>query len=168
MQAAGMESTAARSLYAACGVAGLLGSVSGAVFSKIGLRAGYLATCVLLASSLAIFGIAPSHVVPALAATVVFGASYNSVIAAQGVWSSRVFDEHPAAGLAAVNTALTLGTLVGPPLAGVLIEGFGYLSTFLAVGALSLLALPFCPPSQQRRGELVHHRGACSATPARP
>lgn len=167
MQAAGMEPTAARSLYAACGVAGLLGSVSGAVFSRIGLRAGYLTTCVLLASSLATFGIAPSHIGPALGATVVFGASYNSVIAAQGLWSSRVFDEHPAAGLAAVNTALTLGTLVGPPLAGFAIEGAGYLSTFVAVGALSLLALPFCPPSARRHRELARHRGDCSATPAR-
>lgn len=166
MQASGMEPTTSRLLYAVCGVAGLLGSLSGAVFSRLGLRAGYLATCSLLAVSLTLFGLGPSRL--ALVAALLFGASYNSVIAAQGVWSSRVFSEHPAAGLAAVNTALTIGTLIGPPLAGAVIGVAGYPTTFVVAGVLVLAALPFCPASSKRRSELDRHRATCSATPARP
>jgi predicted MFS family arabinose efflux permease len=166
MRASGTESSTARLLYAVCGVAGLLGSLSGAAFSKMGLRAGYLVTCSALAVSLALFGLEPSRL--AFAAAVLFGASYNSVIAAQGVWSSRVFSDHPAAGLAAVNTALTIGTLVGPPLAGAVIENAGYSTTFVGVGVVALFALPFCPASTRKRADLDRHQRQCSATPARP
>jgi predicted MFS family arabinose efflux permease len=168
MRESGTDATTSAGLYALCGVAGLLGSLSGAFFSRFGLRTGYLVTCLSLAASLAVFGLELPRLALVAAATVLFGASYNSVIAAQGVWSSRVFDQHPAAGLAAVNTALTIGTLVGPPLAGVVIEWSGYLATFVLVAGLSLLALPFCPPSERRRVELSQHRDACTATPARP
>ena len=167
MRESGTDATTSAGLYALCGVAGLLGSLSGAFFTRFGLRTGYLVTCLSLAASLAVFG---SSFPPRAGGRGhgPVGASYNSVIAAQGVWSSRVFDQHPAAGLAAVNTALTIGTLVGPPLAGVVIEWSGYLETFVLVAGLSLLALPFCPPSERRRDELLQHRDECTATPARP
>jgi predicted MFS family arabinose efflux permease len=165
---AGTDPTMARIVYAICGAAGIVASVSGSAFARWGLRRGHLVTCAVLAVSLALLGFAAGQLPVAIMAAVLFGVCYNGVVAAQGIWSSRVFEDHPAAGLAAVNTALTIGTLIGPTLAGVAIGWFGFGPT-LAVAALVIAAsLPYCPPSPRRREVLAAHRSECRATPVAP
>ncbi|MDQ6851561.1 MAG: MFS transporter [Actinomycetota bacterium] len=165
LREAGVDATSARTVYAVCGAAGILASASGTVFARHGLRSGYLTACTLLAASLAVLGFATSHLVAALSAAVLFGIFYNSVIAAQGIWSSRVFADHPAAGLAAVNTALTVGTLIGPSIAGAVIAAAGFTTTLAAAAAVTLAALTFCPPTARRRHILSTHQ--CNAAPVR-
>ena len=97
----------------------------------------------------------------ALLGAVAFGVFYCAIIACQGIWSARVFADHPAAGLAAVNTALTVGTLLGPTLAGVALEQLGYGKTLVGAALLTVVALPFCPPSPKRAEELAAHE--CTA-----
>jgi predicted MFS family arabinose efflux permease len=162
---AGIGADSARTAYAVCGAAGILASGSGAVFSRLGLRAGYLVACTLLGASLAVLGLATANLGAALIAAVLFGAFFNAVVAAQGIWSSRVFADHPAAGLAAVNTALTIGTLIGPILAGVAVAGLGFESTLVAAGVTVLAALLFSPPTNRREQALAAHQ--CRATPVR-
>ena len=166
LREAGLDATPARIVYAVCGAAGILASGSGAVFARIGLRPGYLAACALLAGSLALLGVAASHLTAAVAAAVLFGAFYNAVIAGQGIWSSEVFADHPSAGLAATNTALTIGTLAGPTVAGAAIPHVGYPATLVGAAGAILVALAFCPPTAGRRRALAAHR--CRAAPVRP
>ncbi len=163
---AGSSATVARATYAACGAALVLGSLSGALFARTGLRGGYLLTIAALAASLLGFAAARQHPVAALVAAVVFGSGYAAVIAAHGIWSARVFAAHPAAGLAAVNTALTLGTLVGPAAAGLVVDRLGYAWAFPLAGVAVLLALLCCPPGAARRRRLAEHR--CRAASIRP
>jgi predicted MFS family arabinose efflux permease len=166
LREAGLDATAARIVYAVCGVAGILASASGAVFVRTGLRAGYLAACALLAGSLALLGLGTSHLTAALLAATMFGVFYNTVIAAQGIWSSHVFADHPSAGLAATNTALTIGTLAGPSIAGAAIPHFGFPATLVGAAGAILAALAFCPPTAGRRQALAAHR--CHAAPVKP
>ncbi len=161
---AGVGATAARIVYAGCGVAGIAASFSGSVFSHLGLRRGYLASTLSLALGIVLLLPARGSVPVALVSALVFGVAYSSVIAAQGIWSSRVFADHPSAGLAAVSTALTIGTLVGPALAGPAADRWGYPAVFLAAAAVTALALGTCPPSARRREVLAAH--TCRA--ARP
>jgi len=161
MRASGIDPTAASVVYAACGVASVLASFSGAAYDRLGLRTGYLVTCALLAGSIAVFGLATERVPAALLGAVAFGVFYCAIIACQGIWSARVFADHPAAGLAAVNTALTVGTLLGPTLAGVALEQLGYGKTLVGAALLTVVALPFCPPSPKRAEELAAHE--CTA-----
>ncbi len=161
-----IAATPARIVYAVCGAAGILASASGEVFSRFGLRAGYIAASILLAGSLALLATATTSLVAGLLAAVLFGMFYNGVIAAQGIWSARVFADHPSAGLAAVNTALTIGTLIGPPVAGVAITQYGFQTTLLGAGAVLLAAVLFSPPTAARRAELAVHR--CNAAPVKP
>jgi predicted MFS family arabinose efflux permease len=163
---AGLSSTTARIVYAVCGAASIVASVSGAAFARFGLRAGYLAACVLLGGSLALLGIATGHLLAALSAAILFGVFYCAVIAAQGIWSSQVFADHPSAGLAAINTALTIGTLAGPAIAGAAITTFGFPPTLIGAAVVVVAALPFCPPNARRRGILAAHQ--CKATPVKP
>lgn len=148
-----------------CGVASVIASASGAVFDRIGLRRGYLAACALLAAALLLLGTVGGHPLAAFAAAVLFGVFYNTVVAAHGIWSARVFADHPSAGLAAVNTALTIGMLAGPTIAGASITHLGYPTTLIAAGVVILAALGFCPPNARRRRLLAEHR--CEATPVR-
>jgi predicted MFS family arabinose efflux permease len=166
MQHAGMSATAARVVYAVCGAACLLGSLSGFAFERLGLRSSYLGSTLLLAGSLALLGAATADPVAALVAAALFGTFYAVVIAAHGVWSAQVFEEHPAAGLAAVSTALTVGTLVGPTAAGAVIDGSGHSLALAGAAAITAAALPFCPPSARRRAALAEH--SCAAAPVRP
>lgn len=165
MRSGGVDATSARVVYAACGVASVLASFSGAAYDRLGLRTGYLITCGLLAGSLAVFGMATDLVSAALLGAVAFGVFYCAIIAAQGIWSSRVFSDHPAAGLAAVNTALTVGTLIGPTFAGLALEQLGYQRTFVCAALLTVVAMAFCPPTPQRAKALAAHE--CTAAPVR-
>jgi predicted MFS family arabinose efflux permease len=166
MQHAGLSATSARVVYAVCGAACLLGSLSGFAFERLGLRSTYLGSTLLLAGSLGLLGAATADVIAALVAAALFGTFYAAVIAAHGVWSAQVFAEHPAAGLAAVSTALTVGTLVGPTLAGVAIDTSGHALALAGAAVISGAALPFCPPSARRRSTLAEHD--CAAAQVRP
>jgi MFS family permease len=143
----------------------LLGSVSGVAFEHLGLRRSYLISTLLLGISLALLGADAGDPAVALVSATLFGAFYAAVIAAHGVWSAQVFDEHPAAGLAAVSTALTLGTLIGPVVAGVLVDRSGHALALASAAVISGVALPFCPPGTRRRAALAKHE--CAAAPVR-
>lgn len=166
MRSGGVDATSARIVYAGCGVASVLASFSGAAYDRLGLRTGYLGTVALLAAALAAFGLALERVALALPAALLFGVMYCAIIAAQGIWSSRVFADHPAAGLAAVSTALTIGTLVGPTVAGLVLDQLGYGRALVGAALVTLVALPFCPPDARRARVLDEHREHCTAVPA--
>ena len=168
MRNAGLDATSARIVYAVCGAAMLLASVSGVVFERRGLRPSYLGSTALLAASLALLAFATSSLVAVLIAAVLFGAFYATVIAAHGIWSARVFSDHPAAGLAAVSTALTIGTLAGPVLAGIAIQYAGYAPALIGAAAVTIVAIPFCPPTAERRKILAAHEEECTAAPVKP
>lgn len=168
MRHAGLDATSARIVYSACGAAMLLASFSGVVFERRGLRPSYLGATALLAVSLALLAVATSNLTAVLVAAVLFGAFYATVIAAHGIWSARVFAGHPSAGLAAVSTALTIGTFAGPVLAGIAIQYGGHAPTLIGAAAVTIVAIPFCPPSAERREILAAHEPECTATPVRP
>jgi predicted MFS family arabinose efflux permease len=168
MRDAGLDATSARIVYAVCGAAMLLGSFSGVVFERRGLRPSYLGSTLLLAASLALLAVATANLAAVLVAALLFGAFYATVIAAYGMWSATVFAGHPAAGLAAFSTALTLGTLAGPVLAGIAIQYGGYVPTLVGAAVVTVAAMPFCPPSPKRREILAAHDHECTAAPVRP
>ena len=60
---------------------------------------------------------------------------------------------------------LTIGTLVGPVLAGVLIQEADFRVALIIVAALTLVALPFSPPSARRKVVIDAHR--CTAAAVR-
>jgi len=86
------------------------------------------------------------------------------VVAVQGMWSAAVFADRPSAGLAAVNTSLTVGTLVGPALGGFVLSLFGYGPALALAALLTVLALPLAPPG---RSAARAARTAVSSGPAR-
>lgn len=165
LHTAGLGAGQAKIAYAVGGAASILASLSGSLVDWAGLRRGYLGTCVLLAVAIVLIALQAQRFVLVLLAAVLFGAFYGAVIATQGIWSAEVFASRPSAGLAAVNTALTLGTITGPAAAGLLINRSGYSTTLLAAASVVAVSVFFCPPSARRRDILAAHQ--CRATPVR-
>jgi predicted MFS family arabinose efflux permease len=152
MRVSGVDATTARLVYAACGVAGVVASLTGALVDRAGHRRVHHGTVLGVAAALALLAwvatgpeVATTPLV-ALAA-VTFGVTYNGVIAVQGLWSAEVFAALPSAGVAAVNTSLTAGTLVGPVLGGVVIGLAGYAAALGLAAAATLVALLLPPPA---------------------
>ena len=150
MRHAGVAETPARVVYAVCGAAGVLASVAGVLARRLGLRPFYLTTCLVLVVALALLGIGTASLAAGLVAAVLFGVSYNGVIAAQGLWNAEVFRARPSAGLAAVNTALTIGTITGPAVAGLVIGALGYPAAMGAAALTVGLATRHAPPAPGR------------------
>ena len=145
----GVDTSPARWVYAACGAASLLASFAGYLVNRSSLRLVSQLAAGLVAATLATFGLSTAYPGAAAAASILFGAAYSTVIATQGLWSAHIFADRPSAGLAAVNTALTVGTLSGPTIAGAIIDTAGYAIAF-AVAALSTLpALILIPPRRR-------------------
>lgn len=149
LRAAGTAPDTARVIYALCGAAGVAGLFAGPAVSRLGQRAVHVASAIGVAASLLALAASPAATTGAVTA-LLFGIAYNSVIAVQGLWSADVFADRPSAGLAAVNTGLTVGTLTGPAAAGLLITWFGY-PTALSFAALACLVAVFTAPTPRRR-----------------
>lgn len=154
MRAAGVGQDAARLVYALCGAAGVLASVTGAATNRFGLRGVHVLSGVLVTGSLAFLAFGAASAGVAALAAVLFGISYNGVIATQGLWSADVFAGRPSAGLAAVSTALTAGTISGPAVAGVVIEAAGYRPALVVAAAVAAGGVFLRPPRVRgsRRG----------------
>jgi len=146
LRAAGLGETEARIAYAVCGVAGVAASATGVLTNRIGLRRGYLVGCVALVVAIVLPGVAAAQLAAALVGMGLFGVAYNGVIAGQGLWNATVFGERPSAGLAAVNTALTLGMIGGPSVAGLVIHSYGFPAAFLGAAAVVAVGAFFAPP----------------------
>lgn len=143
-----LSSQGGRALFVAVGLASVLGGLGGELARTAGLRAGLLASTLLLAGALGALAVAPGTGTVAVLAGVAFGSAYNVVIALQVLWSAEVFAERPSIGLAATMFALSSGLLVGPVIGGGLIAAagppaaFGAAAGAVLVGALSALCLP--------------------------
>jgi MFS family permease len=138
----------------------VLASLTGVLVQRTGQRRAHQATVLGVAASLALLAVLTgaaaavgAHLAPPVTtalvvlAAVTFGVTYNGVVAVQGMWSAAVFAERPSAGLAAVNTSLTVGTLVGPALGGFVIALSGYGPALALAALLTALALPLAPPA---------------------
>jgi predicted MFS family arabinose efflux permease len=154
LDASGVGRDTARAVYALCGAAGVLASFTGVAVGRYGLRRYYLGATAVLVVALATLGLLTTSLPAVVVAAVLFGVSYQGVIASQGLWNAAVFAERPSAGLAAVNTALTVGTIAGPAVGGVVINAFGYLPVLLLASACVAAAALQAPPVASRR--LVH------------
>jgi predicted MFS family arabinose efflux permease len=150
LRGAGMAPTAARAVYAVAGVAGVVASATGPAADRWGTRHSYLAICLTLAASRGALGVTGGNPVAATLADAGFGVAYNGVIAVQGRWSAEVFADRPSAGQAAVNTALTLGMVAGPALAGAVISSSGYPPVLLGAAGALAVGIVLAPPGRPR------------------
>jgi predicted MFS family arabinose efflux permease len=143
--AGGLSSTESRLFLGVVGVASVAGTVGGDAVRRLGARATFAVAVAAEAAALLVLGLAPDYIGAAFASAVLFGASYNLVVAVQVIWSGQVFGERPSAGLAAVVGFHALGFLLGPPVFGYVADVTAFATVFAAAAMLLVTTSALAP-----------------------
>jgi predicted MFS family arabinose efflux permease len=130
------------------GAASVLGVLAGDLLSRVSPAGAFSVLTAVLAGSLGLLAAAPASLGAATLSAVLFGASFNLIVAIQSIWTSRIFGERPSAGLAALMFMLGLGLLIGPPAAGLLADRLGLGAVFLLAAALAAI-VGVLPPRER-------------------
>jgi predicted MFS family arabinose efflux permease len=146
--AGGLPTAASSAFLGVVGVASILSTATGDLVARFGARPVFVTAITLEGASVALLATAPSSLTAALTSAVVFGASYNAVIAIEALWSLHLYPQQPSLGLAIAMAAIAIGQLCGPLASGTLANSIG-LTNVLFVGAgiiaLASLAAPRTP-----------------------
>jgi predicted MFS family arabinose efflux permease len=134
-----LDASGGRLFLVLVGVASVLGAGAGELAERLGARPAFAIASWALGLSLALLALAPGAPGLAVVSGVLFGATYNVIVAIQCLWSVRVFADRPGTGVAAVMFILGGGLLIGPLAAGPLTGVAGMEGVF--TGAAVLLAL---------------------------
>jgi predicted MFS family arabinose efflux permease len=141
----GLSTAQSQIVLAVVGVASVGGSAGADVISRLGARPAHVLAAVAEAASLLLVGLAPGTLATGLASAVLFGAAYNTIIAAQVIRGTDVFASRPSAGLAALMVMNALGLLAGAPLFGAVADGTGLSVAFVASAVLALGTVALAP-----------------------
>lgn len=140
-----LPQSTARLLLVLVGLASIGATLAGDLVARLGGRPVFGAGILALAGSLCLLAVAPYSIVAVAVSGVLFGLAYNLVLAIQAIWSARVFDERPSAGLGAVMFLLGAGLLIGPAIGGVIADAAGLAPVFLGAGAAIALGALLTP-----------------------
>jgi predicted MFS family arabinose efflux permease len=136
-------------LYAALGVAGFTGLLTGDLVDRVGLGPTLRFTLLCLGAGAGLLGLLPGSLVAVGASAVLYGAGVMLMSALLSVWSSAVFDERPSEGFTAALIFFGVGGVVGPAALGALGGAFGLGTAFAAAAVLILLNLPVPAPKDR-------------------
>lgn len=159
-----LSDTASTICWILLGALGVIGAAGGDLQRVLGLRRAWIVTVTVLATSTGLVAIAPSSIVASALALAVFGATY---IAASGLlllWGTRVYADHPAAGVGLAFLVLALGQTLAAPALGGISDLVGQRAAFIVAAAVGLVgALTCAPHSEQSRRSAASagQRAAC-------
>lgn len=128
-------------LWIALGAGGLLGTLTGRLVQRIGLRGGWAACAGALALATAVVGlsVATGHAAAAYAGMAVFGAGYMAMSAVLILWARSAWPRRAGAGTSVLFITLATGQAAGSAAAGAGLEVLD--PVFLAAAAAALCAV---------------------------
>jgi predicted MFS family arabinose efflux permease len=128
--------------YAALGVAGFSGLLTGDAIDRFGLRPTLTAILASLGGAALLLGAAPASWTAVGVSAVLYGAGVMCMSALLSVWSSLLFPEQPSTGFSAALFLYGIGTIAGPVALGAFAGHLGLGAAFLVAGALALSTTP--------------------------
>jgi predicted MFS family arabinose efflux permease len=143
-----LPTSTGRIFLALVGAASVLGILAGDLLRRVSPAGAFSALTAMLAGSFGLLAAAPASLGAAAISGVLFGASFNLIVAVQSIWTSRVFADRPSAGLAAVMFMLGLGLLIGPLAAGLLADRLGLGAVLLLAAGLAV-SVGVLPPRER-------------------
>jgi len=136
----GLPANAAPALiFIGYGLFGLAGLMTGAARKAIGLSALLRLLMVAGAISAALLAFAPSSWFGMVLSAGLQGMHVMMTSAVLAFWSERLFPALPSFSFTAALLAMAAGSALGPALAGLATDSFGYEAMFLGLAALPLL-----------------------------
>jgi predicted MFS family arabinose efflux permease len=147
--------TMARILFIVVGTSSIGGAFANQILRRLGTASAFRLCGTLLTCSLGLIIAGASQAPLALLSGLAFGITYNLVVAIQVIWSDEVFARRPSAGLAATMLMFALGQILGPTLAGIIIDRTGITIAFGLAAAVMALNLIMAPPRTLRSAPLA-------------
>jgi MFS family permease len=141
-QERGIDPVPAAGLIGAIGIASVAGRLAlGPVAAVVGLLRTFQGCVLLIALSFGLWWAAGASYTTLLAFALVLGFGYGGWVAlAPAVVAARFGTDRLGSLLGILYTGLGLGSAVGPPVAGVIIDGGGYVPAFAGSIAVTLVA----------------------------
>lgn len=122
------------------GLFGVLGGFSGSLIEKVGLPLAYKLGSLSIASSSIILSFAPENLLMTYLSAGIFGCSYIFLTGVLLVWGIRVFITNASLGIGVPFLLLAVGQVIGSLFAGMFIEVWGYVLSFILYGIIGLAA----------------------------
>jgi MFS family permease len=144
----GVDPVLAAGLVGAIGTASVVGRLAlGAVADAIGLLRAYQGCFVLVAISFAVWWVAGESYAVLLVFTILLGVGYGGFVAlSPAVVAARFGIEGLGAMLGVLYTGAGIGSAIGPPLAGAMIDDVGYGATIVGSLVVAVLSLAVVLP----------------------
>jgi MFS family permease len=140
-----MKSPVDKLFWPLLGIAGLTTVFTGSAVSRYGVRSLLSVSLPLCGLSYSMLALASNNQWVILGSAVLFGATSIAPGTGFMVWGIRLFHERPSIGSGTVFFFQSVGTVMGPIVFGWIAPRVGVVPVFLAVGALSVVVLPFFP-----------------------
>ncbi len=131
---------AAAVIFVGYGVCGIVGLATGSLEARTGLSALLALIFTALATSLALVALAPGSWSAVLVSASLHGAAVMTISAVLSFWSLRLFPGRGSFGFTAALVCLAAGSVLGPAVAGALVNVAGARVAFLLVAAPSMAA----------------------------
>ena len=144
------ERAASAVIFLGYGLFGALGLATGRIESRLGLSPLIAAIFTAFAMSLALIAGLPASWPGVVASAGLHGAAVMTFSAVVSFWSLRLFPRRSSLGFTAALVATASGSVLGPLLAGPLLEAVGATAAFLLLAAPSLaVAIAFTTKGQR-------------------
>ncbi len=150
-----VSEVAAATLVGLIGGASVVGRLAlGRLADRVGIIRLYRSSVLVVALSHLLWLVAGDNYPTLVVNTLVLGVGYGGFIALSPAVTAQQFGLEGLGGvLGTLYTSAAIGSLFGPPLAGVLIEQFGHRTAILSAVAVSLAAVAFLVPLVDRTTE---------------
>lgn len=127
-------------LYAAIGLTGVVGMVTGAAAQRMGAPR-VAALCLLTVGvALALLGMASDSVITTAASACIFGVGYRARSAVLAVWTAQLVPDRAGVAFTACLVIGAVSSVAAPAVAGVVIPGLGLGPLLVLTAAVSLLS----------------------------
>jgi predicted MFS family arabinose efflux permease len=144
------DSPSAALLWTLIGVTGTAGMATGYFIKKRGLQVTCVACQIGLAFSFLTLVLAASNWVGAVCSAVLFGPSFMIAAALLSVWSLHIFPDQSARGFSFAIICLSLGSIAGPSVFGIIADHYGLASVFLGTSLLAFLTITARPATSHQ------------------
>ena len=135
-----LPAAAVPALYAAIGLTGMVGVVTGALAQRVGsLRVAAL-SLVTVGAALALLGLASDSLTATMASACIFGMGYMTGSAVLAVWTAELVPHRAGAAFTACLVVGAISSVAAPALAGAVIPGLGLGALLVITAAVSLLS----------------------------
>ena len=141
----GLPGDWSRLFWIIIGACGLAGGSAGHLMTRLGLRRAIRFAQLTISAAIFIPGNFPDMLTTSLLSAVTFGAAFILVSGLLGIWSIKVYEDCPSAGVAVLFFLVAMGQLLGPVMAGYVSGIFSMPFTFMVAGLLSMAGMLFAP-----------------------